>query len=170
MAKLEDHHKLAIVEYLADFRGYAEITRLMKEEWEIEIDRAQVRSYDPTKPVYAGGDKWREIFNARRRAYMGSFEDLPIASDGFRLREMEKFYFRARDMGNISLSMKILKEAGELTSRITSKIPPNTIPRPAYMDLTPEERRSQATEFLRELLARHGALDESGRIKVPAVN
>ncbi|MEZ5784731.1 MAG: DUF2280 domain-containing protein [Rhizobiaceae bacterium] len=167
MARLEDHHKQFIVENLADFRGYADIARLMKEEWGIEVDRAQVRSYDPSKPAYAGGDKWRGIFEARRKAYLGSFEEVPIASEAFRMRQLHEFFIRAKDSGNTGLSLKILKQVDEMTSKISAKNPQNMIPRPDWYDLTPDERRSKATEFLRELLTRQGALDENGRIKVP---
>jgi len=152
MAKLEDCHKQFIVDQLAEFRTAAEVSRLLREEWGVEVNRFQVRTYDPTKPAYAGGDKWREIFNAKRKAYLGSFDGLPIASDGFRLREMQAFYFSARDKGNVGLSMKILKEAGELTSRIASKIPPNMIPRPAHYDMTMEEKRAAVADMLRKAL------------------
>ena len=152
MAKLEDHHKLAIVEYLADFRGYAEITRLMKEEWEIEIDRAQVRSYDPTKPAYAGGDKWREIFEARRKGYLTTMEDLPIANEHFRLRQLQDFFFKARDSGNMVLASKFLQQADEASEKINARQPKDNSRYSSFRHLTPDERRMAVADMLREAL------------------
>jgi hypothetical protein len=152
MAKLEDHHKQFIVEQLAEFRTPAEVSRLLKEEWGVEVDRFQIRTYHPDKPAYAGSDKWREIFQARREAYLNQFNDLPIASDAFRLRQLEDLFFRARDLGNMGLALKILKQAEEASEKVNSKVPSNMIPRPAHMDLTPDERRQKVADMLRDAL------------------
>lgn len=152
MAKLEDHHKQFIVEQLAEFRTAAEVGRLIKDEWGVEVDRFQVRTYDPSKPAYAGGDKWREIFNARRKAYLSQIEELPIASEAFRLRQLENFYFRARDAGNIGMALKILKQAEEATEKINARQPKEDGRQSTFQHLTPDERRAAVAEMLREAL------------------
>lgn len=167
MAKLTDPEKQFIVEKLAEFCSHAEVARLLKSEFDVVVDRFQVRTLDPSHPRYAGSEKWREIFEVRRAAYLGTFEDVPIASDAFRMRQLQEFFVRAKDGGNMGLSLKILKQADEMASKISAKIPPNMIPRPAYMDLTPDERRAQVAEMLRQAALRGGLLDENGRIRAP---
>jgi len=152
MAKLEDCHKQFIVEQLAEFRSAAEVSRLLREEFDVEVDRFQVRSYNPDSARYAGGDKWREIFDARRRGYLGKVENLPIASDAFRLRQLEDFYFRARDMGNMVLALKILKQAEEATEKINARQPKAEERGGSFRDMTPEERRQAVANMLREAL------------------
>ncbi|MBP6031510.1 MAG: DUF2280 domain-containing protein [Sphingobium sp.] len=152
MAKLEDHHKQFIVEQLAEFRTAAEVGRLLKEEWGVEVDRFQVRTYDPSKPAYAGGDKWREIFEARRKGYLGRNEELPIANEQFRLHQMQNFFFKARDSGNMALALKILKQAEEASEKISARQPKENDRNSSYKHLTPDERRAAVAEMLREAL------------------
>lgn len=151
MAKLEDHHKQFIVEQLAEFRTAAEVSRLLKEEWGVEVDRFQVRTYDPSKVAYAGSDKWREIFDARRKAYLNQRNDLPILSDIFRLRQLQDLYFKARDSGNMGLALKILQQAEDASEAINARQPKED-DRQSFRGMTPDERRQAVAEMLREAL------------------
>lgn len=166
MAKLTEPEKHFIIEKLAQFCSHAEVVRLLKSELDVAVDRFQIRTLDPTHPRFAGSEKLRELFDAYRAAYLDNINDLPIASDAFRLRQLQDFFLRARDLGNMGLALKILKQAEEASEKINSKIPSNMTPRPAYMDLSPEERRSQAAEFLHKLLARNRVPDEERRERV----
>lgn len=151
MAKLEDHHKQFIVEQLAEFRTTAEVSRLLKEEWGVEVDRFQVRTYDPSKAAYAGSDKWREIFMARRKAYLDQTNDLPILSDAFRLRQLQDLYFKARDSGNMAFAAKILQQAEEASEKINARQAKED-DRHSFSHMTPDERRQAVAEMLREAL------------------
>ena len=152
MAKLEDCHKQFIVEQLAEFRTAAEVSRLLREEWGVEVNRFQVRTYDPTKPAYAGGDKWREIFEARRKRYLNTMEDLPIANDQFRLRQLQDFFFKARDSGNMVLASKFLQQADESSEKINARQPKDNSRYSSFRHLTPDERRMAVADMLREAL------------------
>ncbi|MDR0070944.1 DUF2280 domain-containing protein, partial [Acinetobacter sp. 11520] len=54
MATLNKKQKLFIVQSLAVFNTPQETVSLVKEEFDIEVSRQQVESYDPTK--FAGRD------------------------------------------------------------------------------------------------------------------
>ena len=79
MAVLSDREKQEIVTLLAQFVKPADVVVHIRREFGTEIDRFQVRAYDPTNPRYEGGDRWRPIFDAAREAYLSAIEAVPIA-------------------------------------------------------------------------------------------
>jgi hypothetical protein len=121
MAKLTEPEKHFIIEKLAQFCSHAEVVRLLKSELDVVVDRFQIRTLDPTHPRFVGGEKLRELFEAKRAAYLDHINDLPIASDAFRLRQLQDFFFKARDSGNMGLALKILKQAEEASKRLTRR-------------------------------------------------
>ncbi len=71
MATLSKKHKLFIVQALAVFNTPQETASLVKEEFNIDISRQQVESYDPTK--FAGRDLSKELkdyFEKTREEYL----------------------------------------------------------------------------------------------------
>ncbi len=157
MAKLSEREKEEIVTLLARFRSPAQVVVHMREHWGVEVDRFQVRSYDPTNARYEGGDKWRSVFEAARAAYLGSIEDVPIAHAGYRLNELQRNYDRASQAGNLVLANAILRQAAWEAGRIPAREPleRNTAPL-AVRDMTPEERRARMVEILNDALGRRG--------------
>lgn len=155
MATLPDHIKNEIVLQLARFRGYSEVARAITAEWDVPVDRFQVRTYDPTNAAYAGGEKWREIFNSARSSYLAEVEAVPIANKGYRLNELQRLYQRAVKMGNLVLAANLLeqgaKEAGgALTNERHVRLEAN---RSELACTTPEERRRLVTDMLRNALS-----------------
>ena len=39
-------------------------------------------SYDPTRPYFDAGEKWREVFETKRKAYLEDVQKVPIANQG----------------------------------------------------------------------------------------
>lgn len=113
MAKLSEPEKQEIVRLLAHFNTPAEVVVAMREHHGLEVDRFQVRAYDPTKARYEGGDKWREIFVAERSKYLHDNDGIPIAHKAFRLNELQKSLVRAQRSGNIVLANAILAQAAK---------------------------------------------------------
>lgn len=82
MADLTDHQKLELISMLAGFREPGAIILHFQSEHGLEIDHKQVGRYDPTRSYYAGGEKWRDIFDAKRKAYLEDVSSIPIAHQG----------------------------------------------------------------------------------------
>ncbi|QPQ54383.1 DUF2280 domain-containing protein [Allosphingosinicella flava] len=162
MAKLTDAEKQEIVTLLAQFCSPADVVVHMRANYGIEIDRFQVRAYDPTNSRYEGGAKWRPIFEQARSAYLKAIEDIPIAQPAFRLNELQRNYFRARDSGNLVLANKILWQAAMETKRIPSSDSRKDTHELYYpYNLTPEERRAELVRIFERALDRRG-VDQAG--------
>lgn len=151
MTKLTDELKTDIVVRIAQYEGYSEIARTLKLEYAVSVTRFQVRSYDPTKPTYAAGDKWREIFWAARNSYLNAVDKVPIAHQAYRLNELQRNFNRAKASGNIVLANKTLEQAakevgGVLTKERTVNLQDDRSS--DYKSLTPDERRDLFTDMI----------------------
>lgn len=156
MTRLTDEIKTLIVMELAQFRGYAEVARLVSEETGVPVDRFQVRTYDPTNLAYAGGDKWRVIFERARVQYLTAVESVPIANKAFRLNELQRNYEAARNRGNLVLANATLEQAakevgGSLSNQRQLIMEGRSNP---CMEMSPEERRAAVVEILRTAISR----------------
>ena len=155
MAKLTEDVKSLIVTQLAQYRGYAEVARLVTEETGVTVDRFQVRTYDPTKAAYAGSEKWREIFNEVRSRYLSSIENIPIAHKAYRLNVLQQICDEARSRGHFALACATLEQAArEVSNSAAFEKNGSNRPNSSYIDLTPEERRAKVTEMLRDAIER----------------
>lgn len=146
-----------IVTELAQFRRHADVARMITEETGVTVDRFQVRTYDPTKAAYAGGEKWREIFDQVRSRYLSSIESVPIAHKAYRLNVLQQICDNARDRGNLVLAAATLEQAAkEVGNALTNErnIRMNG-PMNSLSELTPEERRAMVAEMLRNALETH---------------
>lgn len=157
MAKLTEDVKCLIVTQLAQFRGYAETARLVTDETGVIVDRFQVRTYDPTKPAYAGSDKWREIFDQVRSRYLSSIESVPIAHKAFRLNILQQICDDALSKGNAVLVAATLEQAAKevgnsLTNERNIRMKGSTN---SYSEHSSEERRAMVTEMFRSVLDAH---------------
>ena len=94
MAELSEQQKHSIVTQLAIFARPAEVVAHMLEEWGIEIDRFQVRAYDPTNARFEGGERWRLLFETTRSAYLDDVAKVPIAHRAYRLNELQRRLFK----------------------------------------------------------------------------
>jgi hypothetical protein len=160
MRKLNDEIKNLIVTHLARFRGYAEVARLVTDETGVTVDRFQVRTYDPTNIAYAGGDKWRSIFEAERHFYTTSVERVPISNQAYRLNELQRNYSLAREKGNLVLANATLEQAAkEVGNSLTNErtIRMNQAHSP-LSELSSEDRRAMLADVLSSALERHKQL------------
>lgn len=127
MAALKEPVKIFIVQALACRDTPQEVAELVKQEFNIEIDRRQCENYDPTK--YAGrnlGKKLADLFNQTRKKFDEGLIDIPIASKYYRLKQYQKHL--EKNARNTVMSLKILEQAakdlgGQFTNRqeITGK-------------------------------------------------
>lgn len=114
MAALTDDVKAFVVQALACFDTPTQVANAVKEEFGLEITRMQVSTYDPTKFMGRNlSKKWREIFDATRKAFLKDQATIPIANQNFRLRALDRLYQNAASRGNAALAAQLLEQAAK---------------------------------------------------------
>jgi len=114
MATLNDAAKRFIVQALACYDTPTQVAEAVKEEFGLEVHRAHIAQYDPTK---ASGQKlakkWRVIFEDTRRQFREHVAEIPIAQRAFRLRTLQRLASKAEGQRNIVLAMQALEQAAK---------------------------------------------------------
>lgn len=114
MATLTDDVKAFVVQALACFDTPTQVASAVKEEFGLEITRMQVSTYDPHKHMGRNlSKKWREIFEATRKAFLKDQASIPIANQNFRLRALDRLYQNAASRGNAALAAQLLEQAAK---------------------------------------------------------
>ncbi|SCU75534.1 conserved hypothetical protein [Cupriavidus necator] len=114
MATLTDDVKAFIVQALACFDTPSQVVDAVREEFEVEVTRMQVQSYDPTKRAARGlAKKWVEMFEATRKRFLKETAEIPIATQSFRLRALQKMYERTAARGNVPLAAQLIEQAAK---------------------------------------------------------
>jgi hypothetical protein len=147
MAALTDGVKAFVVQALACFDTPTQVANAVKEEFGLEITRMQVSTYDPTKFMGRNlSKKWREIFDATRKAFLNDQASIPIANQNFRLRALDRLYQNAASRGNAALAAQLLEQAakesgGSFTNRreMTGKDGAPLIPAKSAQEMTDDE-------------------------------
>lgn len=152
MADLTEEQKLDLVSMLACFREPSAIIRHFLLDYGLTIDHKQVGRYDPTRAYFAAGAKWREVFEARREAYLNDVSAVPVAHQAYRLNLMQDGIDAARRNGNWKLVAELAEQAakevgGILTNQRKLRINEG---KPAARDLSPEERKAALAELIRQ--------------------
>ncbi len=112
MATLNKKQKIFIVRSLAFFNTPQETVLLVKEEFDLEVSRQQVETYDPTKR--AGKDLSAELkdeFELTRKDFLDTPQNIPIANLSVRLQRLENQY--QKHGKNRVAALSILKQAAE---------------------------------------------------------
>lgn len=156
MAELSQAQKLEIVTMLACYREPVAIIAYFVETY---LDLApmpfrQILAYDPTSPHYDAGEKWLDIFDAKRKQYLEEVASVPIANQGFRLQMLQEELKRALKDNKSPLA--ILEQAakevgGVLTNMRDVRIDDSRRQRAAEM--TPEDRRGALAGIIADLMA-----------------
>lgn len=147
MAALTDDVKAFVVQALACFDTPTQVANAVKEEFGLEITRMQVSTYDPTKFMGRNlSKKWRDIFEATRKAFLEDQASIPIANQNFRLRALHNLYQNAASRGNAALAAQLLEQAakesgGSFTNRreMTGRDGAPLIPTKSAQEMTDDE-------------------------------
>lgn len=114
MATLKDGVKAFIVRALACFDSPTDVCRQVKEEFGIEVTRQQVSAYDPNRRIAKDlSAKWRAIFEETRKKFLEDVSTIPIASQAFRLRALNRMYDRVQGQGNMALAAQLIEQAAK---------------------------------------------------------
>jgi hypothetical protein len=154
VAELTEEQKLEIVTRLAQFEGPSEIMKDLGTRG-IATDHAQIGSYDPTRPYFEAGEKWREIFDAARKAYLTDVAAVPIANQGYRLNELDKMFKKAVKQGNMKLAAELAEQASKEVGGVYSNVRELNLSdsrRPNPRDLTVEDRQQMLSELIRKAM------------------
>ena len=121
MATLKEPVKIFIVQSLACRDTPQEVADLVKQEFDLIIDRSQVALYDPTKRRGKNLSKgYVQLFEETRKKFDLGLIDIPIANKYYRLKEIQKMY---DDSGkNKKTKQVLLKQAFQETDgRVTKQ-------------------------------------------------
>jgi len=147
VAVLKEEAKQLLVQSLACYDTPSQAAELVKQELGVEISRMQAAAYDPTKPAGRNlSQKWRDVFEATRKAFIESVATVPIAQQAFRLRVLQRALEKAEARGNAPLVAQLLEQAakelgGAFTNRreLTGKDGRPLVPPPAALPSNPVE-------------------------------
>ena len=144
MAELSETQKREIVEGLATFQSPTSIIDHFRSAHGLDLPHKQIGRYDPTRPYFDSGERWRAIFEARRRAFLENIADVPVAHKAYRLAILQEGVDAARAAGNWVLVMQLLKQAArEVGGTSTNERFESAADRPlAARDMTPEQRKA----------------------------
>lgn len=114
MARLNDAQKRYIVQALACYDTPAQVAEAVKEEFGLDVHRAQVAQYDPTK--VSGQDlakKWRDLFEETRKRFRAEVAEIPIADQAYRMRQLHRMVQQAMNRKNLVLAAALLEQAAK---------------------------------------------------------
>lgn len=168
MSDLTDEQKREIVEALACFQPTSAIIRHFQSEYGLEVGHKQVGRYDPQRSYYAGGERWRAIFDARRLAFLEDVAAVPVAHKAYRLSVLQEGVDAAKQARNWPLVASLLEQAakevgGVLTNE--SKLRVDDARRKRAADMTPEERKAALAELFRQALEQRALLQRSEKVQ-----
>ena len=114
MATLNNKVKAFIVQGLATYMMPSEVAEAVKKEFDLEITRQQVSSYDPTK---ASGmnltKKWKDLFKQFRDDFNSDIQAIPIANKAYRLNMLDRMARDAEKSKNRPLAASLLEQAAK---------------------------------------------------------
>ena len=112
--KLSEEVKIFIVQALACFDSPSTVVDAVKAEFGEVITRQSVEGYDPNKRAGRDlSDKWRELFEATRTAFLDDTSKIGISHRSVRLRKLEAQIALNEQRGNSAMVAQLLKQAAE---------------------------------------------------------
>ena len=114
MATLNNKVKAFIVQGLDTYMMPSEVAEAVKKEFNLEITRQQVSSYDPTKASGMNlAQKWRDLFKQFRDDFNNDIQAIPIANKAYRLNMLDRMARDAEKSKNRPLAASLLEQAAK---------------------------------------------------------
>jgi hypothetical protein len=112
MAALPTAVKLHILTALACFETPTRVVESVKAIFGLELSRQCVEAHHPYRRAGARLDpKWRAIFDETRTRLLTELDNIPIACQAYRLRQLDRLLERTERMGNLDMANQVLKQA-----------------------------------------------------------
>jgi hypothetical protein len=114
MATLTEAAKRFIVQALECYDRPTQVAEAVKEEFGIDVHRAHVAMYDPSKAAGAKlAGKWKVLFEDTRKRFREEAAEIPIASQAYRLRTLQRMLAKVEERGNIAMAAQLLEQAAK---------------------------------------------------------
>jgi len=112
MMTLTDEIKEFIVKALARFDTPTQVVELVKANFDIEISRQHVYTYDPacSQPP---AQRWRELHAATREKFLRDVAEIGVAQKAVRLRMLDRFAQRAEARYHLTDAAAFLEQAAK---------------------------------------------------------
>lgn len=114
MASLTEPVKLFIVQALACYDTPSQVAAAVKEEFNLQITRMQVSTYDFGKPTCRGiSRKLQAVYESTRAAFLADVSTIPIAQQSYRLRVLQRTLTKVEQQGNTAMVATLLEQAAK---------------------------------------------------------
>jgi hypothetical protein len=114
MAALPTAVKMHILTALACFDTPTQVSGSVKVIFGLELSRQCIEAHHPYRRAGAKLDpKWRRIFDDTRARLLVELDNIPIASQAYRLRQLERMVGQAEGMGNLQLAVRLYEQAAK---------------------------------------------------------
>lgn len=112
MRTLPTYVAIHILQGLACFDTPEQVAASVKQTFGLTLTRQRVEAWHPERRAGARlGKHWQEIFYDVRRRLLAELDDIPIACQAYRLRQLERMLERAERMGNLALALQLIEQA-----------------------------------------------------------
>lgn len=165
MAALNENVKRYIVQSLACYDTPQQVAESVNEEFNIIVSRQQVSKYDPTK--VSGKDlseKWKTFFEDTREKFRNEISSIPIASQAYRLKQLQNIAQDAIKRKNAMLVTSVLEQAAkEVGGMFTNnRKMEHTSPDGSMTPKPAIDASKLSTETLRDVLSAYESTDTDG--------
>ena len=114
MATLNNKVKAYIVQGLATYMTPSEVVDAVKQEFDLEVTRQQVSSYEPGKAAAINlSQKWKDLFKQFRDDFNNDIQAIPIANKAYRLNMLDRMARDAEKSKNRPLAASLLEQAAK---------------------------------------------------------
>ena len=114
MATLNNKVKAYIVQGLATYMTPSEVVDAVKQEFDIEVTRQQVSSYEPGKAAAVNlSQKWKDLFKQFRDDFNNDIQAIPIANKAYRLNMLDRMARDAEKSKNRPLAAALAEQAAK---------------------------------------------------------
>src|SRR4051812_7881592 len=113
MAKLTDAVKREVVQRLARWEDPADIRKVIKETFGIDLMPQQITYYNPDSSDTDVAQKWIDLFDETRERFLNDSSDIFVSKKTARLRELQDLYLKAKKRNQIKLAMEILEQVAQ---------------------------------------------------------
>jgi hypothetical protein len=152
MAKLGGEHKAFVIRCFARFEPVADVVRSLKAEFGIDVPAAQLYAYHPDNVDYRAAKRWKELFQAERKAFLENVQSIGIANKTYRIAELHKLCVVAIGRKNVKLAAELMEQAAkEMGEVFTNKREIKSDVRSLTATMTTDELRNEILADLKAL-------------------
>lgn len=155
MPELNEVQKREIVVGFARRQTAAEIRRYLHAEYDLDVELRQITGYDPRRPHFDAGQRWRDVFEAAEKTFLEDVNSVPAFNQAYRLNILQQGIDAAVSAKNWVLAASLLeqcaRESGGLLTN-SRELNVNDSRKSRALELSPEERRDAVLELLRRNL------------------